>query len=116
MQEQPRTPEAAATPATRATPPAPPPPAPPPNQLPQVPTLPVFVDHAKQPSKELIKPKAIFGRPVERPTEAVAADAAGGAAAEECPGPGARGTGVKNHRCQCDVTGLRDISVPTLAI
>ncbi|XP_058514755.1 potassium voltage-gated channel subfamily C member 1-like [Ochotona princeps] len=99
MQEQPRTPEAA-TPATRATPPAPPPPAPPPNQLPQVPTLPVFVDHAKQPSKELIKPKAIFGRPVERPTEAVAADAAGGAAAEECPGPGARGTGVKNHRCQ----------------
>ncbi|XP_062040088.1 potassium voltage-gated channel subfamily C member 3-like [Lepus europaeus] len=100
MQEQPQTPEAAATPATPATPPAPPPPAPPPNQLPPVPSLPVFVDHAKQPSKELIKPKAIFGRPVERPTEAVPADAAGGAAAEECPGPGARGVGVKNHRCQ----------------
>ncbi|KAM4798380.1 voltage-gated potassium channel KCNC1-like [Urocitellus parryii] len=97
MQEQPETPEAAATPDT---PPAQLPPAPPPSQL-LVPSLPVFVDHAKQPSKELIKPKAILGRPVERPAEAAAAAAeAAGAAAEECPALGTRGVGVKNHRCQ----------------
>ena len=68
------------------------------------------------PGKELIKPKAILGRPVERPTDSAAADAAGAAgaagafgavgavgavgAADECPGPGARGVAVKNHRCQ----------------
>ncbi|XP_054106921.1 uncharacterized protein LOC118150474 [Callithrix jacchus] len=49
----------------------------------------------KQPSKELIKPKAIL----ERPTEAASANAAG-AAAEECPGLGARVVGVNNHHCQ----------------
>ncbi|KAM8752668.1 voltage-gated potassium channel KCNC1-like [Rhynchonycteris naso] len=109
MQEQSRTPEAAAMPAT---PPAPLPPAPPPSQL-LGPSLPVFVDHAKQPSKELIKPKAILGRPVETPMDAAAAAAAGAVgafgavgavgaadAADDCPGPGARGVGVKNHRCQ----------------
>ncbi|XP_042522834.1 potassium voltage-gated channel subfamily C member 1-like [Dipodomys spectabilis] len=101
MQEQPQTPEVAASPV-------PPPPAPPSSQ-PLVPSLPVFVDHAIQPSKELIKPKAILGRPLERPTEVGAAGAGAGggsgpaaaaAAADECPGSGARGVGVKNHRCQ----------------
>ncbi|XP_048192658.1 potassium voltage-gated channel subfamily C member 1-like [Perognathus longimembris pacificus] len=103
MQEQPQTPEMVASPV-------PPPPALPPSQ-PLVPSLPVFVDHAIQPSKELIKPKAILGRPVERPTEVGAAGAgvgagAGGgpaaavAVADQCPGLGARGIGVKNHRCQ----------------
>lgn len=76
------------------------PPTPPLALLPSqplVPSLPVFVGHAKQPSKELIKPKAILGRPVERPMEAAAvaaADAAGDGAAgvaDECPGPGAPG-------------------------
>ncbi|KAF6390357.1 hypothetical protein mRhiFer1_007926 [Rhinolophus ferrumequinum] len=97
MQEQSRTQEAA---TMLATPPPTPPLALPPSQ-PLVPSLPVFVSHAKQPRKELIKPKAILGRPVERPMEA-AAVAAGDAAgvADECPGPGARGVGVKNHRCQ----------------
>ncbi|XP_069896323.1 voltage-gated potassium channel KCNC1-like [Dipodomys merriami] len=105
MQEQPQTPEVAASPV-------PPPPAPPSSQ-PLVPSLPVFVDHAIQPSKELIKPKAILGRPLERPTEVGAAGtgagggagggsgpAAAAAVADECPGSGARGVGVKNHRCQ----------------
>lgn len=53
------------------------------------------------PSKELIKPKEILGHPVERPMKAAAIGAAGAVgAANECPGPGARGVGVKNHRCQ----------------
>ncbi|CAK6450493.1 unnamed protein product [Pipistrellus nathusii] len=110
MQEQSRTPEAAtmlATPPATSSSPAPLP------SQPLVPSLPVFVDHAKQPSKELIKPKAILGRPVERPTDAAAAGTAGAfgavgaigavdavAAAAECPGPSAREVGVKNHRCQ----------------
>lgn len=53
------------------------------------------------PGKELIKPKEILGHPVERPTKAAAAGASGAVgAANGCPGPSARGVGVKNHRCQ----------------